>query len=445
MTSPSRLKRIALILVAVLCVIRLSFFLFTYQNDATLIIDPDTQSYLDISTSMYERGKYERVAGLPETHRPPGYASYLAANYVLFGSDNLLAPVLIQHILSVLITIMVAYLAFRLGGTGAALIACVVYLLDFTSFYYLNEVLSETLFTFFIVLSLFLIHRSIDARDTRLRWFLLAGLVTTLAVFIRPVGMLLMYPTTLMVGVTVYVQSGIGRDAFKSMATFVLPWIILGGAWYFRSYIISGEFFFTNYEGEALFERLRPVLMAANDIDLVGANAIIGEMVRNGLKPVQIYFVVLAEHPWEFIKVTSLDLGRLLISPSQWHLKFYFPETFADQFAMEKLILSGNFAELGEQLVSRPAAYAGIIAFVMIHLIITYAGGLVSVVAFFKSATDDKMFYLFALLFIAYFIAITAGFIGHSRFRVPFAPVLAILCGYGLSNLLTGFKKPPVR
>ena len=195
--TASRSKRIFMVLVAILCVIRFSFFIYTYDKNPELIIDPDTQSYLDIAASLYERGKYERVAGVAETHRPPGYASYLALNYAIFGQDNLLAPVIIQHILSVLMVVMVSYLAFGLGGPVAGVIAAVVYLLDFTSFYYLNEVLSETLFTFFIVLSLFLIRKSIDAWETPFRWFLLAGLVTTLAVFVRPVGMLLMYPTTL--------------------------------------------------------------------------------------------------------------------------------------------------------------------------------------------------------------------------------------------------------
>ena len=422
-------------MIAALCLVRLSFFLTTYENDPGLIIDPDTQSYLSISASLFERGKYERVAGQPEIHRPPGYAAFLAGNYALFGKDNLLAPVLVQHGLSVSMAIMIAYLAHGLGGPRASLVAETVFLLDFTSFYYLNEILSETLFTFFILFSLLLIRNSIDVPIGRHKWLLLAGLVATAAVFVRPVGMLLLYPVAILVGTTAIVQTRESSTSLKSMAIFILPWIILGGAWYLRNYDISGQLFFTNYEGEALFRRLRPVLAAANDIDINGANVLLTEMTRQGLKPFQVYFSVVFEHPWTFIKETSADLTRLLLSPGQWHLKFYFPNSFATQFPMEGLLLSGNFTQVIDQLFSRPVSYSIIIGLVMGHLLVLYTGGLFSLIRIFKCPTKDILFYGFLILYVAYFMAITAGFIGQPRFRVPFVPILAIMCGIGFGAL----------
>ena len=95
--------------------LRFSLFITTYQQNPTLIIDPDTLSYQSLS-EPFERGKYERVAGIAEAHRLPLYPAYLAMNYAVFGKTNLLAPVILQHIMTLLIASMMAYLAYRLGG-----------------------------------------------------------------------------------------------------------------------------------------------------------------------------------------------------------------------------------------------------------------------------------------------------------------------------------------
>ena len=85
--------------IAVICLLRFAFFYDTYRDNPNLIIDPDTKSYLDISSNLYQHSKYNRVLGIPEIHRPPGYPLFLTINYALFGQDNLLAPVIMHHIL----------------------------------------------------------------------------------------------------------------------------------------------------------------------------------------------------------------------------------------------------------------------------------------------------------------------------------------------------------
>ena len=73
------------------------------------------------------------MAGIPEPHRPPVYPVYLAINYAVFGKDNLLAPVIVQHVLFFIASIIVGYLAYQLAGLVAAVVSYGFIFTDFTS------------------------------------------------------------------------------------------------------------------------------------------------------------------------------------------------------------------------------------------------------------------------------------------------------------------------
>ncbi|MDG2032882.1 MAG: glycosyltransferase family 39 protein [Rhodospirillales bacterium] len=424
-------------LILVIGALRFGLFITAYQQDPTLVIDPDTLSYQHLSESIFERGKYERVAGIAEAHRPPLYPAYLAMNYAVFGKSNLLAPVLLQHIMTLLIASMMTYLAYRLGGPVATLLTPLLYLTEFTSFYYANEILSETLFTFLLSVSVTAFAIGVQKNSVNHWWILAAGLTLTAAVFVRPVGLLLSYPAAVLLGAVVYWQSRSAKSGVKTGLIFLTPWLILGGAWYARNFGLSGEIFFTNYEGHALFKRLSPIIMAANHIDSMEASYYLARLRAEGLRPIEIYFKVMFSYPLVFASETFTDILRVLLSPGQWHLSFYFPVAFSDPFPMEQLILSGDFRHLITEAKMRPPLYLGLITLVFCQLLLLYAGLIASIFSIRLKKRDQVIIYLFLILFCFYFVAITFGFIGHSRFRVPFVPFLSVLAAAGLEFLLT--------
>ena len=131
-------------------------------------------------------------------------------------------------------------------------------------------------------------------------WILVAGITLTAAVFVRPVGLLLPYPATVLLITVVYWQSRCVKTALKTGLIFILPWLIAGGYWYARNYGLSGEIFFTNYEGQALFKRLHPILMSANQTDYVNAVSYVAGLTAEGMRPIEIYFHVMFTHPVTF-------------------------------------------------------------------------------------------------------------------------------------------------
>jgi len=273
-------------------------------------------------------------------------------------------------------------------------------------------------------------------------WFFAAGLILTAAVFVRPVGLLLIYPVTGLLAVGIYWRSKSFSRAMKTSLFFILPWIVFGGAWYARNYGLSGEVFFTNYEGEALFRRLRPVLMAAIQVDLKSASEFITELNADGMRPVEIYLHVLFAHPITFFIETLTGIGRVLLSPGQWHLSFYFPETYLNPFPIEALFLSGQFGLLAEETRDRPLMYAVLIGVVLLHLLLLYAGVVASLFFVKRKTKEQVILSLFLVLICLYFIGITAGFVGQPRFRVPFVPFLALLAATGYGYLTDFMSKP---
>ncbi len=440
MPISARSKFIFVAAIALICALRFSFFLATYQHDQNLIIDPDTLSYLHISTAMFERGKYERVPGSAELHRPPGYPSFLVAHYALFGKDRLIAPVISQNLLTFLIALMVAWLAFQFGGGPAAALAAGLYLTDFTSFYYANEVLSETLFTFVLLGALVCMRKTIDSQPIAPGWLLVSGLVLTLAVFVRPVGLFLIYPSAALLGLYAYLAVRRPGPGLKAAGIFILPWVLLAGAWYLRSWAVSGVFTFTSYETGVFDQRLAAVFVFGEGVDYQTGIRMAQVPLAQGATALQAFFSIILEYPWDYLKATLIDMGRLLLSPAQWHLKSYFPNLFADQFPIEGLVLSGRFGEIAAQAARRPGAYLPVVFLVFLHLALVYAGLILSAVAIWKRPFPDKFYFLFLILVVGYFIAITLGFIGHARLRVPFMPVMAVLAGYGFSLIYTKIR-----
>ena len=429
--------------IALICLLRFAFFYDAYLSNPDLVIDPDTKSYIDISTALYEDGRYERVPGHAEIHRPPGYPIFLAVNYTLFGQHNLLAPVILQHILFFTMMLMVAYLAFQIGGPIALTAAVGLYALDFTTFYYVNEILSELLFTFFVALALISFNSAVKSVNRQGLWFFYTGMILSAAIFVRPIGLYLMYPIAAFIAIVAYLDSEKLSHAFKSSVLFLLPWLIFGGAWYYYSYTISGKFTFTSYESEVFDQRLAAIFRTSLGIDIDTAYQIVRQRMIGVESPMKTYFVLLSEHPWAAIKEIVADIGRQLLSPGQWYLQFYFPGIFENQFPLEKLLFTGNFSEIIAEAAKRPVMYLPAILFIFAHMVIIYFGAALSILGIRKLTFENLALYVFMILIIGYFVGITLGFIGHSRFRVPFMPALVILSGYGFS-LLLGRNKSPI-
>jgi hypothetical protein len=124
--------------VALICAVRFALFYLRYRYVPDLPLSDDTLEYLEPAVSFLEHGRFVNADGSPWLWRPPGYPLVIAALFELFGANNLVSVIALQNIGFFVCACVVATLAHRLAGSFAAIVATILYLTDFSTFYYTN-------------------------------------------------------------------------------------------------------------------------------------------------------------------------------------------------------------------------------------------------------------------------------------------------------------------
>jgi 4-amino-4-deoxy-L-arabinose transferase-like glycosyltransferase len=164
---------------------------------------------------------------------------------------QLAGALIVQVLLASLVVGMVSLLAQRLGGTPAALLAGALMALEPSSIAHANLILSETLFTFLLLVAILAWIWWWDSPRTS-RLLIFAGLVGLLPV-VRPVATYLWIPILLLL---LFARPpSVGRT--KTLVVFVTLATIPIAAWTLRNYIVIGEPIFSEArsENEAKFAR----------------------------------------------------------------------------------------------------------------------------------------------------------------------------------------------
>ncbi len=155
--------------------------------------------------------------------RPPLYPAFLALVYATVGTDPVAVKVC-QSLVGAVTVVFVCLIAWHLRpGLGLAVggLAAVYGPLVASA----NEVMSETWFTFWVVLSVWLLLPVGAARTAGRRRWLAGGAAIGLATLTRPVGLLL-WPACALVACWQQGWQGARRTAWVALAVFLvlLPW-----------------------------------------------------------------------------------------------------------------------------------------------------------------------------------------------------------------------------
>jgi 4-amino-4-deoxy-L-arabinose transferase-like glycosyltransferase len=421
--------------VLLICVLRFLFFYAAFVQDPALPIDPDSMDYIEPALSLLKNGTYADGFGNPSFRRPPGYAAIVAGLYALFGAGNLLAVVIFQNLVFFASSILVVLIAFWMGGLATMVIAAALFLSHFITFYYSNEVLNETIFTFLVLLSVVCLVASVQAKRIRLGWILSAGTILTAATFVRPVSLYLFYPLALLLAIFAFQQRKNWPDAAKACAVFFLPWIILGGLWYARNLQELGHFQFVGQQSEVLRERSTLLIARIENIPEP-------EVVNFYQKHVGENTVSLASHlkfynryPFQYLGISMESVLVTLFSPAQWHYKFYFPDYPRDREAFTSHILLGDFPAVLRAVGSWDAENILLLIGILFHSVILVVGALIPLVVSNNWRLPNFKFLGFSYLVIFYMLILVFLWGGSARFNVPNIPFLAILAGYGYASL----------
>jgi 4-amino-4-deoxy-L-arabinose transferase-like glycosyltransferase len=198
---------------------------------APVLIVGDSETYLGPALDL------ERLQGFDlMLKRTPGYPLVLAGSLALFGED-LRSISLAQHGLGALTSLFSYLLALRLSGRLAGVVAGLATALAGNLVVYERLVMTETLFTFLLVLGLLTtlvaVRSWVASRPARLKrvgWMLAAGLLVALATLVRPVAQ----PLVLLPALGLLLAGAGWRQALLGGAITVLGFALPIGAWSIR-------------------------------------------------------------------------------------------------------------------------------------------------------------------------------------------------------------------
>jgi 4-amino-4-deoxy-L-arabinose transferase-like glycosyltransferase len=249
-----RVQYIGLLLLVVALALVPRLWLWYDQGRAGVVLPGDQDEYYRGAIHLLLRGDYYDDG---QWLRPPMPSFFLAAVFFLTGGVNLPLAMLVQCVLSAATVIVLAEIARRLfvsrrAGVVAALIGALF--LPYAS--YASQLLSETLYIFWIALALLLFEVA-RQRGMAWPWVLVGGAVWGLAALTRPVGV---YALPLLMLWVVWVRLRghhserrswlrAGRLALVLVAGFVL----VVGPWTVRNYAVYHRFVLVDTNGGISF------------------------------------------------------------------------------------------------------------------------------------------------------------------------------------------------
>jgi 4-amino-4-deoxy-L-arabinose transferase-like glycosyltransferase len=439
---------------------RLGVFLAVYAEDPTRILTADSMSYVDSARALVQVGRFALAPDLPDvpqTVRTPGYPLFIAGLYAIFGERH--APVILAQLVVSVATVGLVYLiGVRFWGATAATMAILILALDYTTFLYSQLLLTETLFTFALVLTVWIAIRFLLAEQRRPRYALYLGLGLALQALIRPISYYLIFvilPGVLLIGTR-------SRWKRKELATvsllILLPWVLLVGGWQVRNWLETGSWEFSHIRGVNLLAYRGADIVAKRDgISLEAARQSIQETIgdtegmsegerselfaRKGLELIRRY-------PLLFAQSQLQGAAKMMLVPGEGGLLEYLGMPPGDEGALGDVLRLSIPDYLHKWLVGRSIQF---LIFMAAGLYLVGLYGLAAGGVWHSLVRDrfQRFAHLLVLGIILYFVVVSAGPEAYARFRVPIMPFLVLYAGRGVARVAdrlgarrTGAERP---
>lgn len=176
---------------------------------------------------------------LPDSIRTPIYPVFLTIIYCLFGHKIYFA-ILAQIFISLITAILVFNLSKLIWrSTTAGIASMSLFIVDPDTLFISNYLLTETLFTFFVTISLFLISKQWDNESWAL--LIISFIIMAIATLTRPIFIYL--PMVIMGVVSVrYYKLGRLKDYIWIIILSLLSYFALISIWCYRNYRTFGVF-----------------------------------------------------------------------------------------------------------------------------------------------------------------------------------------------------------
>ncbi len=385
--STGNLKRKFFLILAAGTLFRLAVILFANAPQVS-----DARDYDQMAVALAQTGIFQDNGAIT-AYRPIGYVAFLAGIYKIFG-QALLLPQLINVVLDILTLFLLWHLFSRWKDEKTALAACTILSFYLPEIYSTQYLLSEQLFVFFWIFSIYLFDLH---REKRTPAFL-SGLSFGLTALVRPV---------VLVWAAIPATTEAFRRCWIRLILFLLAAMLVTMPWFYRNYKTFGVWALSTHSGINFWMGANPQATGyyhlPDSLPFDFSNQ--GEMERTAWK---LGWNYVKNHPFEYLRlglikesaVFGFDYGYILsgltVKPPYWQLVW---------------------AILGQTLW---------------WVLLFFAAAKAAFILFNsrKNATVGSPIPLWTLF---YWVAVHFFFVGADRYHHPVVPFFAFLAVRGLS------------
>ena len=191
----------------------------------------DASEYSAYAKNLVTLGKYSLDGINFSSFREPGYPLILFLSYSLFGIETPLSFLAVK-ISQILMLSVAGYLAFKIFAdfygrkTLGVIAGAIVVLIPYYG-YYAGDISTEMPFAFFLILSFYLILKTVKS-NVRVLDFIFLGLALAGATLIR--AQLLFFPFLLLISALI-LRKEIGKEKLKKFFISILVFLAMVGGW----------------------------------------------------------------------------------------------------------------------------------------------------------------------------------------------------------------------
>jgi len=401
--NKKKLKHLPALALIVLSILVKTVWLWSIPSQSTLM-EMDSVRYLRISESFWTIFFASKVD--PDSFFiTPGYPLFLS----IFPSGNIKLMIFAQFLVLGISQIIIFKLVLKYTSIKIAYFGLSLFLLESSSGLESFNLLTETLFNFVFVLFLFLL----GSRESKNLVLCASGLALGSALFVRPVGQILLIPLLLMLAF---------KTRRKQIALVLLIAVAVSSTWIIRNQIVFGvpqlsgiqSLNLLQYEGAGAFAKENDISLKEAqttetqlEINDVGQNSSIRSIVEyrvdRGIE-------LIVTNPVGFVELHVEGAAKILLGPGSANIS-----KFTTHLGLSEVVK--DFLK---------------VLIVSMRLLITFLVCLSIYIALRTRIFLPIQFY--SIVSWILILISSGGASAYSRFRVPLIPLEIIIICIGLSN-----------
>jgi len=372
--------------------------------------------------------------------RTPGYPIFIAWVYAIFGA----APGMVL-LVQILLDVVFIFFLYRFVRENihpkAAFWATLFYALDPLIIFFTVRLLSDYLFMFFIFLSTIVLWKAV--RKQQLKLMVISSLLLAVAVYIRPVGIYLIWLLAVVIFFTTrknigrkFINSGIYLSIFYIL---LMPWMIRnlqvhdhlffstsGDYNLFKLYASTVESEATGKPAEALSESIEEKIKAQfGEINHGNVYVYHRELKQKALQ-------IFKAYPGAFVKSYFIGIIKLFYTPTRHIFEMITGTLDEKPYLGTEIIKKEKLGGIWRLLHTYRTSSIIYMIYSLLWYTLSYVTAIFGAIILWKEGKIVLL--LFLLIPIVYFVFIS-GQAGVARFKLPFIPFYLVLSGVGFSKL----------